>query len=907
MLFTPSHSLPREGSLAAVPFSADGLRTGGEDLVSCFDTQALLTPAGLAVKSLNREYTYAELKQASDVVARHVVSRGGKPHSRVAVMLDQGVNLLAAIIGVLKAGRICVPIEPDCPDERCASILVESSAEVLVTDTWHLQRARAFSGGTIDVIPIDSIDGPATAFHAPPGDADLPSFIFYTSGSTGHPKGVIQTHRMQLHMISVLARSLGLNQEDRLPMFSSCGSGLGALTALAALLTGASIHFYDLREEGIDRLADWLNEERITIFMSAATIFRDFTGSLKGNERFENIRAIRLGSEPVTARDFEMYHRYFEDGCVFINALASTETGIIAQNILDKKSEVKTRIVPAGYAVEGASILIIDESGRRLGFDQPGEIVVRGEYLSPGYWQRPDLTAGVFLQAGQGNQRLYRTGDVGILRRDGCLEYLGRRDFQVKIRGNRVEPEEIEAAINSHPEVRMAAVDTRIDGEGERSISAFVVPAEGSRLTPAELRHYLRQRLQEFMVPASVVFLGGLPLTPNGKVDRAALRTLGATRKPDAAARAPQNEIEHSLLKAWREVFSNESIGVDDDFFELGGHSLLAVQLTYRMRELLDVELPLQILYSAPTVAAIAGLVETNRQISKFDSSEWRYLVPLQEQGWKTPFFLVPGGEGGEIELFLYAKLARHLSDRRPVFGLRTHGFFDSTLPHGDVGSLAAAFISEIRRLQPRGPYLIGGECVGGILAYEIAQQLISQGEVVSVLALLDTLHPGRFRYQLRRAGKIARLFGELFKSLWNDLSASAGAIFRGDNSAGEGLKFFFNRSWLKVRLTLWQAARLLELRRSSASQQGSSRSASSPVPEDYGLILWRYRPIRYQGRITHFVSTGSRSAGSIRAWARLAAGGLDTHIVPGDHETYLRVHAEAVAAELRKCLDEAN
>ncbi|MGH7927922.1 MAG: non-ribosomal peptide synthetase, partial [Candidatus Binatia bacterium] len=404
---------------------------------------------------------------------------------------------------------------------------------------------------------------------------DAFAYILYTSGSTGRPKGVIHNHRNVLHNAMRYSNGCRIGAEDRVTLFASLGTGQGTPTAFSALLNGATLCPFNIREEGAANLAEWLVLERITVYISAPTVFRHFVATLTGEEKFPDLRVIRLGAEQVRRSDVDSFKKYFSPGCVFGIFLSSTETGNISQYFIDGETEITGNIVPVGYPAQDMDILLLDDAGRQVGVNDVGEIAVKSRYLSPGYWRSSDLTDAAFQHdAAGGSARIYRTGDLGRKRPDGCLEHLGRKGFQVKIRGFRVELEEVETMLRLHPAIREAVVEARTDNSENPHLVAYVMLHPVEAPTPSELSAYLRTKVPDYAVPSAFVILDSLPLTPTGKIDRKALPA------PDKSARdsktpfvAPSSLVERELTNVWCEILGLERVGIHDNFFDLGGHS----------------------------------------------------------------------------------------------------------------------------------------------------------------------------------------------------------------------------------------------------------------------------------------------------------------------------------------------
>jgi acyl-coenzyme A synthetase/AMP-(fatty) acid ligase/acyl carrier protein len=399
------------------------------------------------------------------------------------------------------------------------------------------------------------------------------------------------------------------------------------LDIFGALLNGAALYPLEIKQEGLSVLADWLVRNEITIYRSFPTTFRQFTDTLADNETFPHVRVVHLGGETVTRRDVERYRKHFPPHCILINHLGSNEAGGMATYYIDNATEIEEPTVPVGYPVPDNQVLLLDQHDSAVGPGDAGEIAVRSRYLALGYWGRPDLTRERFLEEPTGgNERLFLTGDLGRRLPDGCLLHLGRKDFQVKVRGYRVELAEIEAALQAIEGVNEAAVVARVEGEAGVRLVAYVASAKPPGLTITTLRDALAATLPDHMIPSAFVFLDALPLTPNGKVDRRSLPAPERLRPnldvPFAVARTP---IEEELVRIWAEVLDLEQIGVHDPFLDLGGNSLLATSVISRVLTAFQVELPLRTLFESPTVADMA-LAINQAMIDRLDPGEMEHL-----------------------------------------------------------------------------------------------------------------------------------------------------------------------------------------------------------------------------------------------------------------------------------------
>jgi len=582
-----------------------------------FEQQVSRYPDRLAVRTRNHQLSYAALNKVANRVARALLTQRGEGAESIALLLEHNAAMIAAILGVLKAGKVYVPLDPSFPYARNKFILEDSQANLLVTNNENRSLAESLGESRLSLVSIDEIDATLSDENVNLSiAADNLANIIYTSGSTGQPKGVVQNHRNLLNVAMRYTNGLRISAEDRLTLLQSYSVAGSVSNMLGALLNGASLFPYNVKEEGLIELADLLIEEGITVYHSVPTVFRQFANTLTGREEFPELRLIRLGGEPVSAEDVQLYKRYFPSDSIFINSYGSSEVASVLRYCVDKDTEISDAVVPVGYPLGDVEILLLDDEGAAVGFDQVGEISIKSRYTSPGYWRRPDLTrAAVITDPQDEGVQIYRTGDLGYLQPDGCLVVTGRNDFRVKIRGFRIEVAEIELALRGLAKVKEAAVVAHEDQHGEKQLVAYVVPEPEQASAISELRGYLKDKLPDYMVPSAFVVLETLPLTPNGKLDRLALPAPSLTRPElDTNFVAPRTPVEERLVEIWEEVLGLERVGVHDDFFELGGHSLLATRVVSRVRGGLRAELPLRYLFETPTVAGLARRIEATRQ-----------------------------------------------------------------------------------------------------------------------------------------------------------------------------------------------------------------------------------------------------------------------------------------------------
>jgi amino acid adenylation domain-containing protein len=573
-------------------------------------------PERLAVKTKDRSLTYGELNQAANRIAHAILAKRGQGSEPIALLLENDASMIAAILGVLKAGKIYVPMGPSLPRARIAHMLEDSQAALLLTDRKNLVSARELAQDESLLMNIDESDaGISTENSALSISPDHLAYIVYTSGSTGQPKGVLQNHRNGLHEAMLYANGLHISPEDRLALLYSCSASQGMKIAFGALLNGAALCPYDLKEEGVGNLAAWFVQEEITICFSIPIVFRQFVGTLTGQEKFPRLRLIQLGSDSVTLREVEGYKKHYSPDTILVVRLGSTEAGTLRRYFCDGDTPLKGKMVPVGYPVEDMEVSLIDEEGKKVGFNRVGEIAVTSRYLSPGYWRMADLTRAKFLpDPNGGDKRIYLTGDLGRMLSDGCLYHLGRKDFQVEVRGYRIEVAEIEMALLSLGIFKEVIVVPLEDHPREQRLVAYLVLTSQTTVTVSTLRRSLSEKLPDYMIPSNFVLLDALPLTPNGKVNRRAL-PLPALVRPelDTPFVSPRTAFEETVAAIWAETLGLDRVGIHDNFLDLGGNSLVAARIISRVFNTFRVQVPLPLFFGAPTVADMAAVITENQ------------------------------------------------------------------------------------------------------------------------------------------------------------------------------------------------------------------------------------------------------------------------------------------------------
>jgi amino acid adenylation domain-containing protein len=577
-----------------------------------FEKQVRLYPDRIAIKSSETILTYDALNKAANRVARAILEQDVHEDQPVALLTDQGAMPFVGMLGALKAGRMHVVLDPRSPVGRNVSLLDNSLAHVLLTDRRNYSHAREISG-RLPVLNMEEtvVSGTSDNLNVTQSP-EAPACIIYTSGSTGEPKGVVLSHRALLHSVMKHTNAPHLCQDDRHALLANCGYSMWTTDAYKVLLNGAALFPFDIRAQGMTELASWLVREELTIYRSVPTTFRGFVDALTGDEDFHHIRLVLLAGERVRASDVGMFKRHFASGCLLGVAYGATEVGAASWYWVSKDIQVGNGELPLGYVDEDVDLQLLDDMQQDVGLNKVGEIAVRGDWLALGYWRKPDLTRVVFIPGRIGERaRTYLTGDLGVRSVDGCLWYRGRKDFQVKVRGFRIEVGEVETALRLQDGIREAVVVARLDTRGEQQLVAYVVASCQPSAGVSAIRRQLAKILPDYMIPEVFVFLHTLPLTSAGKVDRRALPHPGTARPElDVDYVAPRTPVEETLAGMWAQVLGIERVGIHDDFFDLGGHSLLATQVISRVCDAFHIEASLRSIFERPTIAGLASLIE---------------------------------------------------------------------------------------------------------------------------------------------------------------------------------------------------------------------------------------------------------------------------------------------------------
>jgi amino acid adenylation domain-containing protein len=598
----------------AGPHSFDFPRQAcAQSLAARFEEIVREAPDRLALRHGARSVMYDELNRQSNRLAQALLGQLTGQDSTILLLLRDPIHHVIAQLGVVKTGRACVPIDVSFPVARQRQITADSAARLVVAELETLESALGLGYERASVVIVDDLgSGLSEKNPGLPVSPDSLAYVLYTSGSTGSPKGIMQRQQNLLHVAMLYHRDLGVCPTDRITSPTS-PAYTGTLWALlAALMNGAAFVFTAL--DSAATFVETLEKEEITVAQLIVSLLRQVTQSFDERARLPALRLIYTGGETLGGQDVARCARVLPDGCRVIYDYGSTEAGIITHQLVNLSSpaaESPASLYPVGYPVADTEVFLLDDHGAVVAAGQDGEIAVRSNYLSPGYWRDPSLTRKHFLSGPvRGTADVFRTGDLGRIGADGCLFHLGRKDFQVKVRGYRINLTEIENALGSLDGVR-AAASVAWGSEGTTRIVAYIEKEPAITVSIKNLREQLSLTLPAYMIPSIFMFLERLPISANGKLDRNALPDPPQNRPElDTAYVPPKTGLEHRPAQIWIEIFSLDQIGTHDNFFELGGDSLMATRLISRIQDVFKIALPIRSVFEAPTVYELALRVQ---------------------------------------------------------------------------------------------------------------------------------------------------------------------------------------------------------------------------------------------------------------------------------------------------------
>ncbi len=903
-------------------------------LDALFLAQAARRPYAPALTFEGETLSYGALDDAADRLARRLRALGVRQGDRVGLRVERSLRTVVGVLGILKTGAAYVPFDPAYPRERAEFMLRDAAVSVLVTEA-ELHAAFALDPGRDPALSIVLLDAAADADtssdtdgahegHPVEASDDDVAYVIYTSGSTGTPKGVAVTHHNVKRLFSSTQALFGFDERDVWTFFHSIAFDFSVWELWGALLHGGRLVVVPFDAgRSPDAFYALLEQERVTVLNQTPSAFSGLmrVATTGGRPRALALREVIFGGEALDLQALRPWFESFGDAVPrLVNMYGITETTVHVTyrplSIRDLDGAPGSMI---GSPLSDLQLHVLDAEGRPAPIGMPGEMYVGGAGVALGYLNRPELTAQRFTPdpfSAVPGARLYRSGDRARRRANGDLEYLGRIDGQVKVRGYRIEIGEIENVLRRQDGVATAAVVVREDRPGDKRIVGYIVPVEGRTLDIGALHHALQAVLPEYMVPSTLVTVPSIALTTNGKIDRRTLPAPDAgvsvaSSTPSSAETLPHTPEERMLTRIWLDLLGPRAIGVDDDFFDLGGHSLLAVRLLDRVERVWGRKIPLSILFAGATVRRLGAYLAARAEGGLDDEGRQATVVEVQAGGQARPFFFLHGDMYGG---YYCLKIAPLLGAERPFYALPPHGV-DGWRSDRSIESIAALHIDTLRAVQPHGPYLLGGFCNGGLVAYEMARQLQEQGQESAVLIAAMAATPSRYPV----VDRLMNRWGALRE--WDAARADEASLQLQYQVARWHDFVRANRrdQAMLVWDTLKRTARTRLARRAERSPAVGRDHAPTGAPHafearartllrDYWMARRRYTPGTFEGKVAVLWPIGHAAHrhhdDPTRGWSRVVAD-VEVKTIPGTHDTCTTRHIGAFAETLRTVLDE--
>lgn len=853
----PNSSIELGKLVSTLPATTD------QSILDLFKKQVATKPKSIALIFNNAKLTYKELDQLSSRLADYITSQKAKC-SLIPLLVNPSMEMVISIIAILKSKSAYVPIDSSFPKERINAIIRDSRAEFIICDneTQHIVD-DAIS------IKLFNVNRDMSLLNSSPIEnktqnvsCDDYAYIIYTSGSTGNPKGVIIDHGNIVDYVQGLMRALPIHECQNFVLGSTIATDLGNTTLFSSLVTGGALHIITKEDfNNILYIHRYFGENKIDFLKIVPSHWQALKN---GDDGLFPSKILIFGGETLTNEVAASVCESNECECMVVNHYGPTETTIgKLLHIVDFKKRNYGQTIPIGKPFSNTRVYVINKNNELCPIGTPGELHISGIGVARGYLYDEKLTNEKFSKNPftEESERIYRTGDLVRCLHDGQIEFLGRIDHQIKIRGNRVEVGEIQNVIQSHPSVRQCHIHVHNLDTNDSILIAFIVPE--LIFNEEAIYNYLKSRLPKFMLPKQIVSLEEIPLTPNGKVNTQALPLI--QRTSTSTLDAPNNEIEEDLVDLWQNILNIKHIGVNENFFDLGGHSLMAVKIILAIEKKYGKRLPLASLFENSTIKELAITIKDNE-----DRIKWDCLVPIKTTGNKTPIYLV---HGDGLNVLTFKPIAKYLDPEQPLYALQALGLNgDKSRLLYSMDDMADHYASEILQNNPTGPYILGGYSFGGLLAFEIARRLIELGKKVETLAILDTNCSNRNNNNSRFA-RIGRKIVRQFRK----------SIFIVDNFIHKPQQTLnYQRQFIKKKLYKKQSPTDLsndffsydpEINRSYRV----AKSIYKMTPLNINVLLFKTKERMY------FIDDAK-----YYGWRRYALEGVKVHRVPGDHKTFL-------------------
>ncbi len=727
------HQIMAEWNQTNVSFPAE------KALYELFEEQVRKNSSAVAVISARGNLTYGEIYCRANRIAHALKSHGAQPNQLVGILMEKGWEQVVACLAVIQSGAAYLPIDPTWPKARIQEILLQGNVDIILSQQdilKHLSKEKTLESKLSFAVDDEALwEEYSEASLSSQQKSDDIAYVIFTSGSTGKPKGVVISHRNVINTLFDMNERFGVRSHDKVFALSNLSFDLSVYDIFGLLLRGGTIVFPEanaLKEP--DHWLKLLNTNNVTIWNTVPMLMQMLVDYIEQQPEAEytsareSLRLVLLSGDWIPLDLPEKIQRLFPKSRV-ISLGGATEGSIWSILYPINQVDKSWTSIPYGRPMANQKMYVLDSTLEHCPIYMPGDLYIGGVGVALGYWQDEEKTSASFIYHEGMKERLYRTGDYGRWLPDGCIEFMGRKDTQVKIGGYRIELGEIEAILGAHDEISQCAVTVHTENN-QKQLIAYYVPNKNAAITQADLNSYMRGQLPSYMVPSVFIPLENLPLTDNGKVDRKALpepQILPTAQK----STQPRDQIEFQLQRNWKDLLNIECIDIHEDFFKLGGHSLLAVRLISQIKKCFGISFPVAWVFIQNTIEKQANIIRYQKEKVAYEP-----ILAFNTKGSKKPLIFVHPGHGGAES---YVEFSNLLSADQPFYAVESHDLYSPEPFIESIEALAAKYIDHIKAVQSKGPYHLGGWSFGGLIAFEMAQQLTRQGDKVEAVYLLDT------------------------------------------------------------------------------------------------------------------------------------------------------------------------